>query len=404
MTTRVQTVGILLLAVGLITLSLVLLADWIVPGRTPSIGTGQLLGSIPSILTMAIGALLTIGKPFTRAPGRVVVVALGGGLSVFAMVMVSAALERGHEFRYDATTGPSQVLKKVVRQASLTGSRVCRCVPEVRASMTLGGGFETPVSIYDRGGPEPRPGVVVAHGNTWLGSQLSTYRMVASQLAKRGFIVLTFDFPGFGSSADPYGRGASAVAAAMDWPAHLNAAVDYLLANTEVDGSDITVFGHSGGTDAALRAGATNPKVARVVVMFGPTVPTEDAGYVAERGRYFSNRAAEQYRYVYGREIPDWERDLPPRERYTDDIWEHYLRPGHKPLLVVLAERDQPEGHSYLRTTLESYAQPKQLLFLPRSDHYLNTAQTLGFVFYDVAVATQFADGLADWMSSTRPH
>jgi dienelactone hydrolase len=406
-----RTAGLLLLLIGVITFALTLVSYWLVPGRPPAFARTLLIAAIPAALVSCIGTTLVLASRAMAPRSRQILVVLGAGGGMLATLIAAFALERGWGFPFDQTTGPKRVVGHVVLPAKLFGTGVCRCAPDRIDHMLLEGGFVTRVAIYDKGGPSARPGVVLIHGNTWRGSDLSTYRLLATRLAKSGFIVLTFDFPGFGAAESPFGKGPELVSSASDDLAHTLAAVDYLAANTDVDLSQIAVFGHSGGTDWALRAAATDPRIGRVAVMFGPPIPPapDEPGaepdyqkHAEERAAYFTARAAEQHRLVYGTGFPEWHRwELTLRdERFGDDIWEHYRQPDHKSLKIVLAEFDQPAGHEGLRSMFAGLSEPKTLFYLARSNHYLNTAQTLGLVFYDRGIATDMVDGLVQWMRS----
>jgi pimeloyl-ACP methyl ester carboxylesterase len=221
---------------------------------------------------------------------------------------------------------------------------------------------------------------------------------------------MTVDFPGFGKSDDPFGRGPAAVADANDGVAILNAAIDHLVASTNADRSNIIAFGHSGGVDWAMRVAESNPLVSGVAVMVAPPPPVfsgvdaqDREKYPAQRAEYFSRRGAEQYRYVYGKDPPQWKRWQLTRtdERYADDVWAAYRRPGHRPLLLILGERDEPGGHAAVLHEFGVESRTKKVFILPRSDHYLNTAQWLGLLFYDADVAQSISDKLIAWVTAT---
>ena len=401
--------GVLFVLIGVTLLSVIMLSDLLVSGRVFSIGWTQLLASVPAIATIGVGGLLIKGdrlRPGAAIRSFVLLVS-GGTTGLCALALAGLALEKGRDFPYDATTGLDKAYRNVVKVAGLSNTGVCRCAPDRKVRIVLPGGFETQVSIYDKGGASPRPGLVVAHGNVWMGSDLSTYRLLASRLARTGLIVLTIDFPGFGKADDPFGRGPSSVADAYDSVAVLNTAIEYLIANTHVDRSNIVAFGHSGGVDWAMRVAVSNPDVSRVAVMVAPPPAsfrgaTEGtAKYDAERGAYFGRRFEEQYQFVYGRSVPQWNSwNLTPHDvRYEDDIWMSYVRSGHKPLLVILGERDQPSGHASVLADFGAVSAPKDLTLLRRSDHYLNTAQSLGLVFYDADVASQVTEELTAWIN-----
>jgi hypothetical protein len=90
-----------------------------------------------------------------------------------------------------------------------------------------------------------------------------------------------------------------------------------------------------------------------------------------------------------------------------DEFYEDYKRieallrsPGHTPLMLLLGERDEPARHKYVKDYFAQLAEPKTLLVLKGANHYLNTAQSLGLVVYDRAVARQLVDELVPWLSS----
>lgn len=334
-------------------------------------------------------------------------------VGLIAMTLVALGnRERGAGFRYDATTGPGKVRAHLsLRQPLNIG--ICRCAAAKDVRLRLPEGFETAASVYDRGGPGRRPGIVFVHGNTWLGRNLSTYRLLATVLADNGFIVLTFDSFGFGESDDPFGRGPEAVAAASGLGV-VRAAIDYLIENTPVEPGRIAIFGHSGGVEPAIAVGIARPEIVGIVVMVAPppvgseTPGTEESNtpgtekYEKQRGEYFSQRFLDTYRFIYGKEWPDWYsweltkmEDVDAEVRKGDNALKN---PGHKPIMLLLGERDQPDGHAYVLDGFKLWAEPKDIVNLRRADHYLNAAQSLGFVFYDRAVARQVREDLVPWL------
>jgi pimeloyl-ACP methyl ester carboxylesterase len=334
-----------------------------------------------------------------------VLLTLGVAFAAVVAVFILGQAERGANFEYDRTVGPKRVVKMVVKQPGILDVAVCRCAPDKNVRLQLLGGFETAASIYDRGGPGPRPGIIFVHGNTWLGRKLATYRLLASLLADKGFIVLTFDQPGFGEFDDPFGRGPDAVAAAYNGLALSSTAIDYLIQNTPVDSRRISIFGHSGGIDLAIAFGLSREEIASVLVMIAPPGGSGTPGtkqYKEDRSKYFSRRFLDTYRFIYGREIPDW---FSWELTKVSEFYQHsremealLRRPGHKPVMLLLGERDQPSGHAQVKQRYEQWTEPKQLLTLKGADHYLNTAQSLGMIFYDRTVARQLTNELVPWL------
>jgi hypothetical protein len=194
----------------------------------------------------------------------------------------------------------------------------------------------------------------------------------------------------------------------------IGAAIDYLIENTPVQPDRIAIFGHSGGVEPAIAVGIARPEIVGIVVMVAPppvraeTSGTEEANtpgteaYKDQRGEYFSQRFLDTYRFIYGKELPDWYsweltkmEDADAEFRKADNALKI---PGHKPMVLLLGEKDQPDGHAYVLDDFKLWAEPKDIVNLRRADHYLNAAQSLGFVFYDRAVAQQVREDLVPWL------
>jgi hypothetical protein len=71
--------------------------------------------------------------------------------------------------------------------------------------------------------------------------------------------------------------------------------------------------------------------------------------------------------------------------------------------MLLLGEKDQPGGHGYVKDYFAQLAQPKEILMLTGSDHYLNTAQSFGYIFYDKRVAHELTNELVSWLLAIRP-
>jgi acetyl esterase/lipase len=395
------------LLLGISTLAGILLSDLIIGRESIDVGWRQLLASVPAITLVGIGLLFARNRSTPLGGWAISVVLLGGALlGLSSILLVLASIERGRGFRYDRTTGHERILALAARVGA-SNLGVCWCVPDAEERIRLPGGFETRVTVFGDDPGQARPGIVISHGNTWHGGSLSTYRLLARRLAAKGHVVITVDYPGFGQADSPFGRGPENLAHAYDRPSTLQAAIEYLVTNTNVDRSSITLFGHSGGVDWAMRTAVESMHVARVAVMVAPpsaapegslTVDTPE--YEVDRSRYYTRRMYEQHKYVYGTKVPDWyDWELAfPDGRYGDDIYERFVSGAHPPLLLILGELDQHSGHGSVMARFDALSEPKEMILLRHADHYLNTAQSLGFVFYDARVADQLTEALADWI------
>lgn len=373
----------------------------------PGFGPAQSVAVGLLALLAGAGALLWL-----RASGSATRLALvAGGVALViggpAVALASAAAgERGVDLRHNHTVGLAKLRDSVLGPAGLGRTGVCRCAPDERSRIPLPGGFETSAAVYLPDGPGPFPGILLVHGNVWNGSDASTYRVMAEALSSGGYAVMMFDVVGFGRSDDPYSRGPEGMVYAFDRPAQARAALDALVARSDIDASDITILGHSAGSGPAIVVGTSDPRVDRIATMVSPPPPEalEPADEGAGRAAYFDERADDQYRYIYGHDVPGWfRREMKPDDSATYHASALRLKEaGHPPYLLILGERDEPGGHAEELRILGRMTPPADVLPVPRSDHYLNSAQSLGLVFFDRGVAEAFGAGMVEWLVATR--
>lgn len=378
---------------------------------TPGLGRVQLAAMFFGLAVSGAGVWL-----WRRSGGGWSRLGIWGGLATLILgglpvaTLFAAERERGIGFVHDRTVGLETMERRVLNRVGWDGLAVCRCAPDLEIRIPMPGGFETTASLFlppgRRGSADNLlPGVVLVHGNVWNARRAAPYRLWATRLADAGYAVILSDLVGFGDSDDPYGRGPDAVAAAYDRVGQVNAAIDALLSHAPVDSANLTLMGHSGGVEPAIAVGTQRAGVQRIAVMVSPPPPGEDGpdGPTAERRAYFDRRAAEQHRFIYNREVPDWfSRDLMAWDDAVYEAgWQRLREPGHPRFLLILGQIDQPAGHAFERDRLASLARPADLLVVPGSDHYLNSAQSLALVFYDRSVADAFTRGLTAWLGKT---
>ncbi len=126
----------------------------------------------------------------------------------------------------------------------------------------------TPVRVYQAEGDDEaaRPVVVIAHGFAGSQQMMKTY---AAALARRGYLAVTFDFPGHGRNAEPLQGGLSDNdAAAASLLGSLDKVIAYARALPASDGR-LALLGHSMAADIAIRAANASPDVAATVAISG---------------------------------------------------------------------------------------------------------------------------------------
>lgn len=92
------------------------------------------------------------------------------------------------------------------------------------------------------------------------------FRQVADTLGRRGVMVLRFDDRGTGESTGDHAASTSA-----DFADDVRAAVEWLRARPDVDPDRIALLGHSEGGMIAPMVAATDPRLAGIVLMAGPS-------------------------------------------------------------------------------------------------------------------------------------
>jgi dienelactone hydrolase len=91
------------------------------------------------------------------------------------------------------------------------------------------------------------------------------FRQVADTLSRRGIAVLRLDDRGVG------GSGGDVNGTSADFADDIRAAIAYLRTRAEIDGDRIGLVGHSEGGLIAPMIAATDPKLAAIVLMAGPS-------------------------------------------------------------------------------------------------------------------------------------
>jgi pimeloyl-ACP methyl ester carboxylesterase len=245
---------------------------------------------------------------------------------------------------------------------------------------------------------------VLVHGNTALGQKFAMYKVLASKLAEFGYVVLTYDQLGFGLSDNPFILGPSGAFEAYDRIQMANAAVQHLIGIEHVDKSNLTIIGHSGGAITALKAGLIMNEI-RNIILIGPPRRIRERSKMAHHKAYHSERFRRTHRFVYGTPIPEWfTQDMTYKAGpwALEDYAEPFLMRGHKPLMLIDGEREKDKNKMYLERFYSALAEPKKFVRLRRSDHYCNTAQSRGLVFYDKGVMNELVDHIINWIEKNR--
>jgi cephalosporin-C deacetylase-like acetyl esterase len=160
--------------------------------------------------------------------------------------------------------------------------------------------FYVPAHLYvPTSGKGPFPGIISPLGHTNDGKFYRSYQTLFQNLAKKGFVVLTWDPPGQGErlqypvpGTNRSRFGPTGEHGQFGWPAFLVGstttqfetwdavrALDYLLSRPEVDGKRIGCCGHSGGGTATMWLCALEPRIQAAIVVEGHTENVAGANY-----------------------------------------------------------------------------------------------------------------------------
>lgn len=277
--------------------------------------------------------------------------------------------------------------------------RICRCTPAADLKVQRLDGLQLAGHLYGRPRPpQVSPTVLLLHGTTPLGSERGVYRVLASELARRGYLVLTVDFAGYGRSEDPFSLGTPK--AIRQEPDALSGLLS-LKALPGVDLNRIFVVGHSLGARAALAAGLHDPAV-RGIALIGPPRRDPELLFDQRSVDYFYERESDSHRQIFGTVFPDWyTKGVYNADRIATSI-ETFVplleKPGHKPLLLMDASLERLQDLAYLADYYRRIAPPKVRVTVQGSNHWANTVGMRGVALYDRRIVRRTVDVLDGWM------
>lgn len=293
-----------------------------------------------------------------------------------------------------------QRITKLIDKSSLSifDLRGCLCAADRNITVRRGDGLRVSGSLYGLKHSETRGGILLLHGNTPLGRNLSLYRIMAKKLAERGYLILTIDFTGFGESDDPFHLE---VQGALDRDRDVDASLEYLSSLDELNGEEIYLIGHSMGASPAMRLGAQDPRVAGIIAI-GPSrrVATRMADPLDRE--YWWGRAQKTRRQVYGKPFPVWftkEKWLERSMRW--DIGRYlplFSQAAHAPLLLIDGELENEKDKLYLQNYSKKLTGNTKHITISGSDHYSNSLGVMGFHIYDLKAMNQTVSEILQWM------
>lgn len=283
-------------------------------------------------------------------------------------------------------------------------------------------GYELSGLVYRPAGDRSPtlPGIVLCQG--FGGFKEGTPPTLATHVAAKGYVVLSFDYRGFGESEGPRGR-LDPFGQVQD----IRDAMTYLADLDDVDGSRIGLYGTSFGGALVSYAAAVDDRAKSVVA----TVPVSHG----ERWLRSLRRHWEFEEFLDELEVDRHERVLSGRSRLVDKYHimvpdpqteEYYAEVVRKepnlshaqitlesverimefhpvdvahlisprPLLIIAAERDILVKPSEATNLYEAAREPKRLITMPGVNH---------FTVYQPPVREEVMDLATEWFDAHMP-
>ncbi len=235
------------------------------------------------------------------------------------------------------------------------------------------------------------PAVLMLHGSTPEGRFMGMYRALSNELAKAGYIVLTIDQRGYGTSDEPDPKDASTFRYAED----VADAVDYMLTLENVDPDNVFVLGHSFGGDVAIAGGVRDDRIAGII-SFSPARDLVERA--EEEVDYFRRR---DMRYLFlGRTIPPEVFMAYRVPLLIDSNLDYFEDPDHKPLLLLDGELESESDREWLTEIAEQIGGDATHITLEGADHYANVAGVAGpLIIYDEPAFENLVDVVTGWLA-----
>ncbi len=265
-------------------------------------------------------------------------------------------------------------------------------------------GLKITAAIYKpQQGKGPFPAILLLHGNYPEGQSSPLYPVLAQELSNKGYLVMTVDFAGYGSSEDPF---AQLVATDVNLELETKAAIDHLAQRRDVRPGTIGIIGHSMGADPALRVGAKDDAIT-TMILIGPPRRVQQLFHSPADIGFFWHWAHKVGKEQYGREqFPEWY----GKEQWLSDILNRdmlHMLPylsgfRHKPVLFIDGEREPGPDRQFLSEYFRRCSQPKGYVTLPKANHDCNVKQHGDQVVYDPVTMTQLVWAIDTWYAKTK--
>ncbi len=210
-------------------------------------------------------------------------------------------------------------------------------------------------------GKAPYPTVCVCHGIPAHKptSDKNGYPLLAERICREGFAVLIFNFRGTGTSGGNLDI--------LGWTRDLKAAIDYLCALSEVDGSHLSLLGFSGGAAVSIYVAAKDNRISGVAVCACPAEFTfvfssDDPQSIVDHFRSIGAIRDENFPQSAEEWLNGFELVRPVE--YVAEI-------APRPLLLVHGSQDETVDISHAHKLYDRAGEPKRMVIVDGAEHRL---------------------------------
>ena len=238
------------------------------------------------------------------------------------------------------------------------------------------------------------PCVILLHDSSRWGRKLALYRILAKKLNEKGYIVLNIDMRGFGSSQDPTEID---TIEAWDFTEDVIQAISYLETDENVDESQIFVVGHSFGGNVAIAAGVKDDRIKKIVAI-GPGRRIKERVIAKDSPErdYFQRRFSKDIKLK--RLVPINVIVAMNEAMMIDSYLDYFSGKYHKTLFLIDGELESEKDKEFLKNIYEQMKEPKKYITLSGTDHYCDTADIFGIVFYNQELITELTGYIDSWL------
>lgn len=238
------------------------------------------------------------------------------------------------------------------------------------------------------------PGIIFLHGSSVEARKLGFCLLVCQQLANKGFHVLSMDMRGFGESEEP-----EVINSVESWQSKgdVQKAVDFLMANANVDTNALYIVGHSAGANQAIIAGIHDPRIKKIIAI-GPSrrVKERVLSDNAQNRQYLIDRFAHD-RMLNESLTWDTYRQIAINAMIDTHI-PSYQTEGHKPIFLIDGGLEGQADQEFLQNVYRQLSHPKKYLTIRGSNHYSNIKELGPFIFYHRQVVDELINSITTWL------